>query len=229
MKIIIPGDPIPQVRHRSFIRGGAINCYDPQHKEKEDVKKFITYQASLALDSIDKNIQMDATEIAGADSFNIIFHFYFKPPESHSQYQKNSLLWGFKAMAKKPDIDNLIKFYLDAAKGVLYKDDAQVVKIFAKKLYSNTPKTVMFILKNKSNMTADAVKNILTLISPDDFIDLCEKLHALSKSIENMNNGNFNFDPQDYPDELNHAALLLAAVAQYAPILSKINKEIRGK
>ena len=38
---------------------------------------------------------------------------------------------------KKPDIDNLVKFVLDAANGVLFKDDSQVVRVLATKMYDD--------------------------------------------------------------------------------------------
>tara|TARA_R100000093_G_scaffold892_2_gene2431 strand:- start:88 stop:513 length:426 start_codon:yes stop_codon:yes gene_type:complete len=37
------------------------------------------------------------------------------------------------------DIDNYIKAILDALNGVYFKDDKQVVEVFASKKYSNTP------------------------------------------------------------------------------------------
>lgn len=36
----------------------------------------------------------------------------------------------------KPDLDNLIKAFLDAANGVLYEDDAQIVSLQAEKIYA---------------------------------------------------------------------------------------------
>jgi Holliday junction resolvase RusA-like endonuclease len=52
---------------------------------------------------------------------------------------------------KKPDVDNLSKFVLDALNGVVYKDDDQVVKLTATKVLhtepSNTGKTVVTFYK----------------------------------------------------------------------------------
>jgi Holliday junction resolvase RusA-like endonuclease len=39
----------------------------------------------------------------------------------------------------KPDIDNIIKFYMDAFNGVLYDDDKQVASIGARKIYASHP------------------------------------------------------------------------------------------
>lgn len=37
----------------------------------------------------------------------------------------------------RPDVDNIAKFYMDALNGVLFEDDAQVVKLVASKRYGN--------------------------------------------------------------------------------------------
>ena len=43
---------------------------------------------------------------------------------------------GKRLPAKRPDLDQYIKLVLDALQGVLYKDDSQVVDIYASKRYS---------------------------------------------------------------------------------------------
>ena len=40
---------------------------------------------------------------------------------------------------KKPDLDNLIKAFKDAAKGILWHDDSQVVQMTARKAYGDKP------------------------------------------------------------------------------------------
>jgi len=47
----------------------------------------------------------------------------------------------------KPDVDNLIKFALDACNGVLYGDDKQVVEIYAKKVYGDVSSTFIEVTK----------------------------------------------------------------------------------
>lgn len=53
---------------------------------------------------------------------------------------KNDMLQGILKPTKKPDIDNVIKIICDSLNGVAYKDDAQIVGIYAIKLYSETPR-----------------------------------------------------------------------------------------
>lgn len=46
----------------------------------------------------------------------------------------------------KPDIDNLTKFYLDTANGLLFKDDAQIVFLICRKYYSDNPRTDILLM-----------------------------------------------------------------------------------
>jgi crossover junction endodeoxyribonuclease RusA len=47
----------------------------------------------------------------------------------------------------RPDLDNLIKFILDVANGVLYEDDKQVAKITAEKTYDQKARTEITIME----------------------------------------------------------------------------------
>lgn len=62
--------------------------------------------------------------------------FFFRRPKSH--FNKKGLKKDApKFHTKKPDIDNLIKFVLDALNKVFWKDDSQVVFVCAEKLYND--------------------------------------------------------------------------------------------
>lgn len=62
----------------------------------------------------------------------------FMPPKSIARRTRNAMLTGDIAPAKKPDLDNIVKI-LDALNGIAWIDDAQVVSVFARKLYAETP------------------------------------------------------------------------------------------
>lgn len=48
--------------------------------------------------------------------------------------------------AKRPDLDQYIKLLLDAANGVLWRDDAQVVDLWARKAFTvNTPRQTLIV------------------------------------------------------------------------------------
>ena len=50
---------------------------------------------------------------------------------------------------KKPDIDNMIKFVLDALQGQngYYLDDSQIIRIYAEKIYCEDPRTEIMIVE----------------------------------------------------------------------------------
>ena len=60
-------------------------------------------------------------------------------PKSLSKVKKDALKG--KPHYLRPDIDNLIKFILDSANGILYLDDAQIYTINAHKIYDEHPRT----------------------------------------------------------------------------------------
>ena len=58
--------------------------------------------------------------------------------------------WQKIAMDKKPDIDNLIKYVLDALQGHngYFVDDAQIIRIYAEKIYADDdPRTEIMIVE----------------------------------------------------------------------------------
>ncbi len=56
--------------------------------------------------------------------------------------------------SNKPDIDNMVKFYLDCMSGIIYNDDKQVVWLTTYKKYSITPSTKIKILeRDEVNIT----------------------------------------------------------------------------
>lgn len=70
--------------------------------------------------------------------------FYSARPKSHYKTGKNAGLLREDAPvmnAHKPDVDNLLKFVMDAMNGVFYKDDGQIVTIIVNKFYSPNPRT----------------------------------------------------------------------------------------
>ena len=111
--------PMPLKRHR-FTRHGH-RMYDPSAKDK---KIWLTL------------IEIPNTLIEGP--MHIDFEFTFQRPKSHYRTGKFSHLIKTSAPSHKiscPDIDNLVKFYLDAMNKKFFVDDAQVESIGAVKKY----------------------------------------------------------------------------------------------
>lgn len=60
-------------------------------------------------------------------------------PGSFSKRRREACLMNEEFPTKRPDIDNSVKAVLDSMNGIVYKDDIQVVRLSAKKVYSLVP------------------------------------------------------------------------------------------
>jgi Holliday junction resolvase RusA-like endonuclease len=64
--------------------------------------------------------------------------FYMPIPASLSRKKQLELIGKFHT--KKPDIDNIIKGLFDAINGLCWKDDNQVCRLTASKVYDEDPR-----------------------------------------------------------------------------------------
>ena len=128
LEIEILGKPIAKKRPKFFRRGGFVGTYNCQETEEG---RFMNQIASAKPDGLDP--------ITGPVSLTVTFKMPI--PDSLSKKKRAEMISGEIAHIKKPDLDNLIKFVKDCANGILWKDDSQVIGIWASKFYSETPKT----------------------------------------------------------------------------------------
>lgn len=116
----VGGNPMALKRHRMTKTG---HTYDPSATDKAD---FLA-----------KTMSMKPAEPLTKPIF-LIVEFCFSRPKNH--FTKKGLRpTAPRFRESRPDLDNLIKFVTDAMNGVFYRDDAQIVKIAASKLYSEFP------------------------------------------------------------------------------------------
>jgi len=113
-------EPVSLKRHRHRIHGGT---YDPSKKEKED---FVKLFETLPPEKMSKPIKCG-------------LHFYSTRPKNHYKSGKNAHI--LKETAPKhnvsnKDLDNMVKFVLDALNDKLYNDDSQIIEITCTKSYA---------------------------------------------------------------------------------------------
>lgn len=129
----IMGSPKHQQRHRSSSRGKYVHIYDPSAKDKKD---FLLQAKQYAPNS----------PILGDIKLSV--WFCMKRPKIHHGTGKNKGVVKSSAPTyhtKKPDVDNLVKFVMDALNKAFWKDDSQVCSLIAVKLYDQKPRTVIQI------------------------------------------------------------------------------------
>ena len=116
--------PMSQKRHKARRAGNKIFMYDPSSKDKGRFKDKCSEFAPIH-------------PLEGPISVSMIFHM--PRPKSHYRTGRYSHLLKEnmpKLHVSKPDIDNIVKFYLDAMTGSFWRDDASVCTIEASKIYS---------------------------------------------------------------------------------------------
>lgn len=118
-------EPVPWAAHKGFGR----RAYNPRHKERE----FYRWQ-------IRTQYNRDTPSCAPV---RITVGFYMPIPKTTSGIRRRQMLNGVIHHIKKPDIDNCAKFLIDTLKGIVIEDDNQVVELVAKKIYAETPKTII--------------------------------------------------------------------------------------
>lgn len=143
MNFTILGEPISKMRHRKGKKG----MYDPQ----SDDKKRMKYELSLRILTEHPKFR---TELPFLCAIRISMSFYFPYPKKLSQKKINAILENREKYTHiiKPDIDNLVKFYLDVGNGILYKDDKQIICLLASKHYDLNPRVEINITTSKEKL-----------------------------------------------------------------------------
>lgn len=114
----ILGNPRPQGRPRFFVRGRHVGVYDP--KESREYKQNLVAQ-----------IVAQNPRYIPEGAICLECEFIFARPKSLPKKIVDH--------TKKPDIDNCIKALKDALNGIVWKDDSQIISVYARKDYGDVP------------------------------------------------------------------------------------------
>lgn len=139
MKIIIPGAPVAQARMRHFRRGGFTGVFDPNGADKKRIRAILS--------------KVDPMQF---ENPKISFVFYMPTPKQVPKKLLDAYCSERKKHKKKPDVDNLVKLYLDCLDEIFFAGDQRVTLGPCLKVYSPTPRTVILIDEMTENLeTAD--------------------------------------------------------------------------
>lgn len=111
---------------------GTVRMFKRGRVQSKAAGLYMKYKSDLAY-LIDK--QHKKGHLTGPLQVDLTF-FMQLPKNSISQ--KRKVTYG-DYVTTTPDADNLIKGVLDAANGIIFKDDSQVSKISAVKVYGEVP------------------------------------------------------------------------------------------
>lgn len=143
MILEILGVPLAKKRARAFLLKGKICHYNPQSNEERNVKDIMLTHIRQMFDSPIRENAIEASNLAYGELFTIDLTFCMPIPKSYGKTKRKAISDGFNNCNTKPDIDNLIKFYLDCANEILFPDDRLIIALTAKKVYDENPRTII--------------------------------------------------------------------------------------
>lgn len=130
MKFTIWGKPKAKGRPRLSTYGGFARAYTLQDTiEYENLIKLSYLQAS----ETQEPIEFDKPVILKVKAF-------YEIPKATSKKKRAEMLNGNIRPCVKPDIDNCLKAVLDALNKIAFKDDTQVIELYATKYYDEQPR-----------------------------------------------------------------------------------------
>jgi Holliday junction resolvase RusA-like endonuclease len=132
----VEGTPIGKGRPKFARRGNFVSTYTPT--KTRDYEAIIAEQARIAMGSSEPL----KTPVAA------YIYITVPIPQSYSKKRTEACLNNSERPCKKPDIDNIIKAFLDSMNGIVYDDDSQVVSLHSTKRYG-TVGTVEVIVKEE--------------------------------------------------------------------------------
>lgn len=103
--------PVGEARPRRVTHRGRTYVYSPKSKKRGEFRQLLLSQIKEA-------------PLTKAIVVQIVF--FYAPLKSWSKKKREDMNGKYKPT--RPDLDNLIKFVLDAGNGILWEDDKQVVK-----------------------------------------------------------------------------------------------------
>ncbi|WP_313151348.1 RusA family crossover junction endodeoxyribonuclease [Enterococcus sp.] len=122
----VPGEPVPQGRPK-FTTKPFVRAYDPP--KSAAYKKLVAAYASR----VKPTTPLEGDLFVKIDVYKGSLKSFSK--KKLEQAEAKSL-----RPRTKPDADNYAKGPLDACKGILWKDDGQVVDLLVSKYYSKNPR-----------------------------------------------------------------------------------------
>ena len=144
LSFIVAGEPAVQQRPKIAYRYRTIPVYyDPSSTEKKNWKKlFIKFLK-------DNNVE---TPVFGSNplmdsGITLKIHFYLSRPENDFLKKKNGTKTRKSVYHHYPsmkDIDNMIKFYMDAMQEVAYKNDHVICELVSSKKFLDDSSTFPF-------------------------------------------------------------------------------------
>lgn len=135
----VPGQPVAKGRPRFARRGAHVVAYTPAKTASyENQVKNAALLAMCGTLPTSRPVVLSVT-------------LNLQIPASWSKKNREQAAAGAIAATKKPDADNVLKGIKDGCNGIIWKDDAQVVRIMLSKRYSETPGALIQVMETEGS------------------------------------------------------------------------------
>lgn len=133
VNFVIPGQPVAKGRPKFARRGGFVQTYTPE--KTQSYENLVKLAASRSMDGRTPSDKPLAISVS----------LYLQIPTSWSKSKRAKAIAGQVCATKKPDADNVLKGIKDGCNGIVWRDDAQVVRISLEKVYAESPSAAVTV------------------------------------------------------------------------------------
>jgi len=128
--ITLEGQPQSKLRARAYLDKGCIHHVTPTKTRRyEEAIRFAAKRAMAGAPPIDGPCELTLRAV-------------MQVPASWSKTRQAAALTGSIRPATKPDLDNVMKSWADGMNGVVFVDDALIVRATLEKVYGPCPLVV---------------------------------------------------------------------------------------
>lgn len=129
VEFTIDGEPVGKARPRMNTRTGKAYTPDKTRMYEDYIKLLYRTQIKYYFEGY----------------IRLSIKAFYGVAKSDSKKKKEDKLSNILRPSKKPDIDNVVKLIADGLNGIAYKDDTQIIEIYATKFYSDKPRVEVTI------------------------------------------------------------------------------------
>ena len=129
VEFTIDGEPVGKARPRMNTRTGKAYTPDKTRMYEDYIKLLYRSQIKHYFEGYVK----------------LTIKAFYGVAKNDSKKKKEDKLSNILRPSKKPDIDNVVKLIADGLNGIAYKDDTQIIEIYATKFYSDKPRVEVII------------------------------------------------------------------------------------
>jgi Holliday junction resolvase RusA-like endonuclease len=135
IEFIVPGQPAPKGRPKFARRGKGVVAYTPAKTAAYET--LVQHAARVAM----------AGRVPTARPVKLVVNLALQVPASWSKRRRALAIAGEIRATKKPDADNVLKGLKDGCNGIVWIDDAQVVRIDLSKEYGAIPRAYVAVIE----------------------------------------------------------------------------------